>query len=74
MTVKELIEQLQPLNPDLQVFTSGYEGGFNDVEISKPDTFCLNVNSEWYYGAHEISSHVHEEDRPNYKQVKGIVL
>jgi hypothetical protein len=74
MTVKELIEQLQLLNPDLQVFTSGYEGGFNDVEISKPDTFCLNVNSEWYYGSHEISSHVHEEDRPNYKQVRGIVL
>jgi hypothetical protein len=74
MTVKELIEQLQLINPDLQVFTSGYEGGFNDVEISKPDTFCLNVNKEWYYGPHETVAFIDEEERPSYKIVKGIVL
>ena len=74
MTVKELIEKLQTLDPDLRVLTSGYEGGFNDIDISKPETFCLNVNTEWYYGPHEISTHVHEEDRPNYKLEKGIVL
>ena len=31
MTVKELIEQLQTLDPDLHVFTNGYEGGYEDV-------------------------------------------
>ncbi len=29
MTVKELIEQLIQLDPDLHVFTQGYEGGYD---------------------------------------------
>jgi hypothetical protein len=33
MTVKELIEQLQQLDPDLRVFTRGYEGGYEDADI-----------------------------------------
>ena len=74
MTIKELIEQLQTLDPDLQVFTSGYEGGFSDIEISKPNTFCLNVNKEWYYGPHETVAFIDEEERPSYKIVNGIVL
>ena len=32
MTVKELIEQLQTLDPDLHVFVQGYEGGYNDID------------------------------------------
>jgi hypothetical protein len=45
MTVKELIEKLQQLDPDLRVVTDGYEGGYKDVS----DTFesfdlALNVN------------------------------
>ena len=31
MTVKELIEQLQQLDPDLHVFVRGYEGGYDDA-------------------------------------------
>ena len=50
------------------------DGGYNDAEVSKPETFCLNVNKEWYYGSHESIAFIDEEDRPNYKIVKGIVL
>jgi hypothetical protein len=32
MTIKELIEQLQQLDPDIRVMTSGYEGGYREVD------------------------------------------
>jgi hypothetical protein len=75
MTVKELIEKLQTLDPNLHVFTDGYEGGFHFAEVStKVNTFCLRVNEEWYYGPHELTERVYEEERSNYEQVKGVVL
>ncbi len=74
MTVKELIEKLQTLDPELHVFVPGYEGGYHYANVSKPDKFCLKVNEEWYYGPHELSNHIHEDIRPEYKQVNGIVL
>lgn len=75
MTIKELIEKLQELDPELHVFTDGYEGGFHYAEISsKINTFSLKVNEEWYCGPHELTERIDEDDRPNYKQVKGIVL
>jgi hypothetical protein len=39
MTIKELIAQLSELDQELHVFTSGYEGGFNYVEISQEEEF-----------------------------------
>jgi hypothetical protein len=75
MTVKELIEKLSTLDPDLYVLCHGYEGGFHFVDSpGEETTFCLDVNSEWYYGPHEKIGSVGEESRPNYKIVKGIVL
>jgi hypothetical protein len=73
MTVKELIEQLSELDPELHVFTSGYEGGYHYVSLSEPDKFCLNVNTEWYYGPHDKPSSM-GKDKSNYKIVNGIVL
>jgi hypothetical protein len=55
MTVKELIEQLQTLDPELRVFTRGYEGGYEDADA--PTTireFKLNYHGAWYYGPHEV--------------------
>ena len=73
MTIKELIEKLSELDPELHVFVPGYEGGYHYVTISEPDKFCLNVNSEWYYGPHDKPSSM-GKDKSNYKIVKGIVL
>ena len=55
MTVKELIEKLQTLDPDLHVFVSGYEGGYEDVGISPIKEIALNYHTEWYYGKHEVT-------------------
>jgi hypothetical protein len=75
MTVKELIEQLQQLDPDLHVFTAGYEGGYNDVYVGEEMEIALNVHDEWYYGKHEdASTEYHVPDKSKYKIVKGIVL
>jgi hypothetical protein len=75
MTVKELIEQLQQLDPDLHVFTSGYEGGYNDVYIGNKMEIALDVHEEWYYGKHEdASTEYHVPDKSKYKIVKGIIL
>lgn len=47
MTVKELIEQLQTLDPELRVFTKGYEGGYEDARIRDDIySFILNHHEE----------------------------
>lgn len=75
MTVKELIEQLQQLDPDLHVFTQGYEGGYNDVHLGEEIEIALDVHEEWYYGKHEdASTEYHVPDKSKFKIVKGIVL
>ena len=75
MTIKELIEQLEQLDPDLHVFTAGYEGGFNDVYVGNEREIALNVHEEWYYGKHEeANNEYYVKDKSKYKIVKGIVL
>lgn len=75
MTVKELIEKLSELDPELHVFVNGYEGGFHYVDkITGPQDFSLNWNDEWYYGPHELTESIGEEYRSQYEQVKGIIL
>ena len=75
MTVKQLIEQLQQLDPDLYVFTAGYEGGFEDVYVGEELEIALDVHSEWYYGKHErADSGYYVPDKSKFKIVKGIVL
>ena len=66
MTVGELIEKLQTLDPSLEVFVNGYKGGYEDVNTEfEIRTFRKNINTEWYYGPHE-------QDYSG--DVKGIVL
>ena len=72
MTVKELIEQLQHLDPELHVFVRGYEGGYDDAgPASSIMEVALNYHNEWWYGDHEDAYVV---DRENYTIVKGIIL
>ena len=72
MTVRELIEKLSKIeNQEALVMTSGYEGGFDDVDYDIIETdMVLNVNSEWYYGKHEIA----EEGYVEGQIVKAIIL
>ena len=73
MTVKELIEHLQTLDPDLRVFIKGYEDGVDDkITVDPPTDILLDVHSEWYYGKHEYADVGYETK--NRQIVKGIVL
>lgn len=73
MTVRELIEHLQTLDPDIRVFVKGYEGGVDDkISLDEPTDITLNVHTEWYYGEHEYTSTGYETT--NNQIVKGIVL
>ena len=74
MTVKELIEQLQTLDPDLHVFVRGYEGGYDYAgPVTDPNEFALDFHDEWYYGNHEVADYSGVEEG-NYTIVKGIIL
>jgi hypothetical protein len=53
MTIAELIQTLSQYDPHLPVVVKGYEGGFNDVSIIEEITLESNVNTEYWYGAHE---------------------
>ena len=77
MTVKELIEELSKIeDQDIRVMTSGYEGGFNDVENINPTPIymALDVNEEWYYGKHEPVDNMYEATNDKYQIVKTIIL
>jgi aminoglycoside/choline kinase family phosphotransferase len=77
MTVKELIEQLSTIeDQNARVMTNGYEGGYHEISQINPEPMdmALNVNTEWYYGAHEKAENVYHEDREKYESVKAIIL
>jgi hypothetical protein len=66
MKVLELIERLSKLDPNLEVFVPGYEGGYSEVTSEFiVESFKKDINAEWYYGSHE------KDDNGD---VKGIVL
>lgn len=70
ITVKDLIEQLQQLDPNLVVLTDGYEGGFREVQYDGTVVrFKKDSNDEWWYGPHEAITN------PDIKEdFKGIIL
>ena len=63
MTVKELIEQLQALDPESRVFVRGYEAGYDDINMVKVTQMVLDVNSIWYYGKHDTLDREHKRDK-----------
>ena len=74
MKVKELIELLSQMNPELMVVIGGYEGGVDEIDKFEMCDIELNVNTEWYYGKHEILA---EGDKPTNKDstiVRGVRL
>lgn len=70
MRVKELIEKLQALDPELMVVRDGYEGGVNEANYLDEVTVALHVNEEWYYGDHDV---LHKADEhPNHERIKAV--
>lgn len=56
MTVIELINVLLSMPQDSMVVLPGYEGGYKEVSLVDVVKLLLNVNTESYYGPHEVSS------------------
>ena len=54
MKVKDLIALLSQMPATVDVVVKGYEGGADDVVNVKLVRINKDVNSEWYYGRHEI--------------------
>jgi len=74
MKVKELIETLSQLDPELMVVVAGYEGGVDEMDKYELCDVELNANDEWYYGKHDI---LENGDKPTNKDstiVKGVLL
>lgn len=79
MKVEELIEKLKSLDPTLEVYINGYEGGYDDVYKIEPIEVCKGFYVEdenWYYGDHEEFNAVRKSpaDPFSYDIVKGIVI
>jgi hypothetical protein len=77
MNVSELIEQLQQLDPSLEVYVTGYEGGYDDVEKIEHIEVCRNFyEDEWDYGYHEEFNAVRKgpADPFTFNIARGIVL
>ena len=73
MKVKELIEKLQAIDPELMVVTNGYEGGANEVDEIRVVDLALNVHKEWYYGDHEPVVDGWFE-YPNHQKAKAVLI
>lgn len=72
MKVKELIEKLNKLDPELMVVLSGYEGGVREATMVGDGTIALNVHDEWYYGPHDFVAM--ESDHQGAERVKAIFI
>jgi hypothetical protein len=72
MKVKELIEQLSKLNPEVIVVKAGYEGGVTEITGTGDCTIALDVNKEWYYGPHELV--LPNNNFPFNKQEKAVFI
>jgi hypothetical protein len=71
MIVAELIVKLQALEPRLRVFVRGYEGGFDDANVSEPLDVSLNVNSAEWMGPHDKADPEYWGDS---EIVRGIIV
>ncbi len=70
MTVAQMIEQLQQLDPTLELFSRDYEAGCNPVthirmfHVYEEPTYA----DSWYYGSHEETSSPEEtKEKSAYK-------
>mgnify|MGYP001557849411 CR=1 FL=1 len=53
MLVKDLITELQKVNPDYPVMINGYEGGVSEGFTLRIISVNRNKNTAWYYGEHD---------------------
>lgn len=71
MTNKELQGILKQHPDDLEIMTTGYEGGYDYADI-RIDDFVINYINSSYQGKHETLDQV--KNTEGYKIIKGILI
>jgi hypothetical protein len=56
MTVKNLIDHLTHLQPDMQVLVDGYESGYTRVKAPFTINVSLVSDTDWWDGEYEKST------------------
>ena len=75
MRVKDMIEKLETLNPDLRVFTACRQGGFCDPFIGRPEVMALDVYTSKCYGPHEVEQLTSmSRNGGNIRLEKGVII
>ena len=65
MKAKELIEQLQKLDPETLMVVRGYEGGYSIPQSTKLINITGPHDNEWYYGNYN------DCDKDDPEKIKG---
>ena len=73
MTIEELIKQLEHYDPKLPVLLHGYEGGVYIANLTRPVLVAADVNTEWYYGPHEIVTE-YTDGYQGYTKFNGVII
>ena len=55
MKIKQLLEKLKDLDPELEIYLKGYEGGAIELKTVAEVEVSKNFNVDWWYGPHEIT-------------------
>ena len=72
MKVKELIEQLQQLDPEMETMRHGYEGGVENIACLSIEKVALKVHPEWYYGSHETIDK--DDEYPGHEIITALII
>jgi hypothetical protein len=75
MKIKDLISELQKHDPEMQVVRSGYEGGVEFVSRVLSCEVALDVNTDWWYGNHELVIHdLQREELKDYAKTQAVYI
>jgi hypothetical protein len=75
MKIKDLIKELQKHDPEMQVVRSGYEGGVEFVSRVLSYEVALDVNTDWWYGTHELVIHdLQREELKDYQKTQAVYI
>ena len=74
MKVGEIIKALSELDPDIEVFVNGYEGGKSRAGVGDVEKYYLNVHGQWYYGKHDNDNYYVNMRGGDYETVQGVCI
>ena len=75
MKVKDLIQELQKLDPELLVVVAGYEGGVDEVKSLTQYKIELDAHKGWaFFGDHCALEDIEDRYSPSSTIVNGVKL